>query len=233
MNPEQKQKILDNAPEGATHYTNEAVTYYKLVEGRVFYYCFQFSEWSESSQAFLFDKAIPLDSLREPERENWSEPGHPDLKLKSKLNEREQIMLEALEVISEEPHINADIRSVLKGCLVVARTALKRVYSLPDENWSEEDERRMDVIGSNGNDGSAYSAIEKRSKYHREIKPGVWVDVYDVIVAWAVSNPALQHLIKKSLQPGERGHKTLDQDMQDIVDSAIRAQQIEQERDNA
>lgn len=72
--------------------------------------------------------------------------------------------------------------------------------------------------------------VEKHSKYHREIKPGVWVDVYDVIVAWAVSNPAIQHLIKKALQPGERGHKTIEQDMQDIVDSALRAQQIEVER---
>ncbi len=41
------------------------------------------------------------------------------------------------------------------------------------------------------------------SKYHREIKPGVFVDVYDVLHAWGVINPALQHLIKKALQPGE------------------------------
>lgn len=67
-----------------------------------------------------------------------------------------------------------------------------------------------------------------RNKYHREIKPGVWVDVYDVLAAWAVDNPALQHLIKKSLQPGERGHKTREQDLADIVASAKRAQELEQ-----
>lgn len=66
------------------------------------------------------------------------------------------------------------------------------------------------------------------SKYHREIKPGVHVDVYDVLAAWGVQNPALQHLIKKALQPGERGHKTLEQDMADIVASAKRAQELEQ-----
>lgn len=38
------------------------------------------------------------------------------------------------------------------------------------------------------------------NKYLREIKPGVWVDVYDVLSAWGVTNPALQHLIKKALQ---------------------------------
>lgn len=67
-----------------------------------------------------------------------------------------------------------------------------------------------------------------RNKYEREIKPGVWVDVYDVLVAWAVDNPALQHLIKKALQPGERGHKTREQDLADIVASAQRAQELEQ-----
>lgn len=66
-----------------------------------------------------------------------------------------------------------------------------------------------------------------RSKYHREIKPGVWVDVYDVLQAWAVSNPALQHLIKKALAPGERGHKDLATDLNDIVASAKRAKQLE------
>lgn len=68
---------------------------------------------------------------------------------------------------------------------------------------------------------------EADNKYLREIKPGVFVDVYDVLMAWNVSNPALQHLIKKALQPGERGHKSREQDLQDIIDSAIRAKELE------
>lgn len=67
---------------------------------------------------------------------------------------------------------------------------------------------------------------EHRNKYMREIKPGVWVDVYDVLNAWVVKNPALQHLIKKALQPGGRGHKTMEQDMNDIVASALRAREL-------
>ena len=66
----------------------------------------------------------------------------------------------------------------------------------------------------------------KGNKYLREIKPGVMVDVYDVLAAWDVSNPALQHLIKKALQAGNRGHKDLETDMQDIIDSAIRAKEL-------
>lgn len=67
----------------------------------------------------------------------------------------------------------------------------------------------------------------KRSKYHHEIVPGVWVDVYDVIKAWSVTNPAQQHLIKKALQAGARGHKDYDQDMDDIIASAVRAKELE------
>lgn len=65
------------------------------------------------------------------------------------------------------------------------------------------------------------------NKYLREIKPGIFVDVYDVLMAWNVINPALQHLIKKALQAGERGHKSRKQDLQDIIDSAIRAKELE------
>ena len=70
-------------------------------------------------------------------------------------------------------------------------------------------------------------APEADNKYLHEIKPGVFVDVYDVLMAWNVTNPALQHLIKKALQPGDRGHKSRERDLQDIIDSAIRAKELE------
>lgn len=65
------------------------------------------------------------------------------------------------------------------------------------------------------------------NKYTRDCK-GVQVDVYDVLQAFDVTNPALQHLIKKALCVGIRGHKTKQQDLQDIIDSAIRAKELEQ-----
>ena len=66
----------------------------------------------------------------------------------------------------------------------------------------------------------------QRTHYHVEIAPGVWVDVYDVLMAWGVTNPAYQHLIKKALKPGNRGHKDMMTDAQDIIDSAIRGKQL-------
>lgn len=59
-------------------------------------------------------------------------------------------------------------------------------------------------------------------KYQREIKPGVFVDVYDVLSAFSVTEPELQHLIKKALAVGQRGHKDKMQDLVDIKDSAER-----------
>lgn len=74
--------------------------------------------------------------------------------------------------------------------------------------------------------GEFAAAPPKANKYLREVKPGVMIDVYDVLQAWRVDNPALQHLIKKALQAGQRGHKSRDEDLADIVASAIRAREL-------
>lgn len=85
-------------------------------------------------------------------------------------------------------------------------------------------EAKINVANLNDIDGVE---TVKYNKYLHEIKPGIFVDVYDVLMAWNVTNPALQHLIKKALQAGERGHKSREQDLQDIIDSAIRAKELE------
>lgn len=63
------------------------------------------------------------------------------------------------------------------------------------------------------------------NKYHRQLN-GSTVDVYDVLKAFNVTCPALQHLIKKALCCGLRGHKNQSQDLQDILDSAKRAKEL-------
>ena len=71
----------------------------------------------------------------------------------------------------------------------------------------------------------------KQNKYHRIIngKNGnsCIVDVYDVLKAFEVTNAALQHLVKKALCVGIMGHKDASEDLQDIIDSAIRAKELE------
>ena len=60
-------------------------------------------------------------------------------------------------------------------------------------------------------------------KYKREIKPGVFIDVYDVIDCFEVTSGALQHALKKLLATGKRGHKDYEQDLIDILSSVERA----------
>lgn len=66
-----------------------------------------------------------------------------------------------------------------------------------------------------------------KGKYHRTLiglnGKDIPVDVYRVIDAFNVEDPALQHLIKKALCAGLRGHKDQEQDLRDIVDSAQEA----------
>lgn len=66
---------------------------------------------------------------------------------------------------------------------------------------------------------------KKENKYNRKCK-GATIDVYDVLKAFDVTDPALQHLIKKALCAGLRGHKNKEQDLIDIKDSAVRALEL-------
>lgn len=68
----------------------------------------------------------------------------------------------------------------------------------------------------------AAPAVTNDSKYNRPCK-GITVDVYDVLKAFNVTCPALQHLIKKALAVGQRGHKDASEDLKDILASAKRA----------
>ena len=54
----------------------------------------------------------------------------------------------------------------------------------------------------------------------------VQVDIYSVLDAFQTKNPALDHLVKKALCPGQRGHKDLLTDLDDIIASAKRAKEL-------
>ena len=78
-------------------------------------------------------------------------------------------------------------------------------------------------------------ALSAGSKYKRMIRQtlpeghagaAVIVDVYDVLRAWDVTCPALQHAVKKLLQPGQRGSKSAAQDLREAIRSIERAIQL-------
>ena len=106
-----------------------------------------------------------------------------------------------------------------------ARDELQGPFSSPeeDEAWLVA-EMRIDAIGRNGATGEHYEA--PASKYHVQIK-GQWIDVYDILTAYNVTNPADAHAIKKMLCPGKRGAKDGIQDRQEAIVSLQRAIELE------
>ena len=63
-------------------------------------------------------------------------------------------------------------------------------------------------------------------KYQREVLPGAWVDVYDIISAFGVTDGGFQHALKKILACGQRGHKDEAEDRKDIELSIKRSNEI-------
>ena len=105
-------------------------------------------------------------------------------------------------------------------------------YEPRPKEWPSE--QRIDIVGTNGGDGAHYNAPERTtsdlnakpvSKYHRTIK-GVQVDLYDVLVAYGVTCPALAHGIKKAMLPGQRHAKTFEQDIDEAIASLRRAKEL-------
>lgn len=69
-------------------------------------------------------------------------------------------------------------------------------------------------------------SVQIGNKYQRECK-GIYIDVYDVLKAFEVTNPATQHAIKKLLASGKRGYKDVVQDLTEARDSINRAIELE------
>ena len=125
----------------------------------------------------------------------------------------------------DHKELRAGRESFTRAQWQAARDELISPFSSPEEDkaWAEA-EMRMDAIGHNGGTGEHYEA--PASKYHVQIK-GQWVDVYDILVAYGVTNPADAHAIKKMLCPGQRGAKDGIQDRREAIASLERAIELE------
>lgn len=68
----------------------------------------------------------------------------------------------------------------------------------------------------------------KHNHYYKKV-PYDYIDVYRVLELFNVESPSIQHAIKKLLVAGERGHKNLDKDIQEAIDSLVRWQEMRKE----
>lgn len=91
----------------------------------------------------------------------------------------------------------------------------------PSDDW--------ELIGHRESATDATPVATSDSKYNRPCK-GITIDVYDVLKAFNVTCPALQHLIKKALAVGQRGHKDASEDLKDILASAKRAIELSEDK---
>lgn len=65
--------------------------------------------------------------------------------------------------------------------------------------------------------------------YFKDVANLQRVDVYRVLRLFEVTDPCIQHAVKKLLVPGGRGSKDVDKDIQEAMDSLARWQEMREE----
>jgi hypothetical protein len=71
--------------------------------------------------------------------------------------------------------------------------------------------------------------VSEYSHYQKPVEHLKWIDVYRVLVLFGVTNPCLQHAIKKLLCAGQRGVKSQKQDVQEAIASLLRYLEMQTE----
>ncbi len=69
--------------------------------------------------------------------------------------------------------------------------------------------------------------------YQKNVEHLKWIDIYRVLLLFGVTNPCLQHAIKKLLCAGQRGIKDQKQDVQEAIASLVRYLEMQTEDDEA
>lgn len=70
---------------------------------------------------------------------------------------------------------------------------------------------------------------EKHSHYYKNVAHLRDIDAYRVLERFGVTDPSIQHAIKKLLVAGGRGGKDIDQDVQEAIHSLERFQEMRNE----
>lgn len=64
--------------------------------------------------------------------------------------------------------------------------------------------------------------MQSKHDHYFKLCPYDKIDVYRVIELFGITDSCLQHMVKKCLVAGGRGHKDIGKDIQDIIDTAER-----------
>jgi hypothetical protein len=72
--------------------------------------------------------------------------------------------------------------------------------------------------------------VKNHAHYKKDVSHLEWIDVYRVLGLFRVTDPCLQHAVKKLLVAGGRGAgKSMDQDVQEAIDTLSRWKDMREE----
>ena len=71
--------------------------------------------------------------------------------------------------------------------------------------------------------------LKKYKHYFKDVSNLDYIDIYRVISLWNVTDPCIQHAIKKLLVAGNRGYKDVEKDIQEAIDSLNRWKEMQGE----
>ena len=70
---------------------------------------------------------------------------------------------------------------------------------------------------------------QNHSHYFKDVSNLNFIDVYRVLLLFGVTDPCLQHAVKKLLCSGQRGVKDTRQDVQEAITSLVRCLEMQTE----
>jgi hypothetical protein len=69
----------------------------------------------------------------------------------------------------------------------------------------------------------------KHSHYFKSVEGYDTIDVYRVIELFGITDPCIAHALKKLAVTGGRGSKSIERDVQDVIDTLTRWQEMRRE----
>jgi hypothetical protein len=93
----------------------------------------------------------------------------------------------------------------------------------------DDDHYREEIVKHRDNKSLVNKSIEckrENNHYFIDVSDVDEIDFYEIAKRYNVTDPAIQHILKKCLAVGGRGHKDLETDLKDIFKTAKRALEI-------
>ena len=98
-----------------------------------------------------------------------------------------------------------------------------------DDEVKYMDENGQGRLQSINDQYAEIEQVRQHKHYFKDVSGLNEIDVYMVLKLFNVTDPCLQHIAKKALCAGQRGHKNFNRDLKDILDTAKRAVEINNE----